>query len=94
VAGADKEDTVDIRVGVPKHDDGRLGAVASGVFCVTKPMLARMLIHYGLENFEAVYEWFGKSGAAKIRVFDGGNGRAEVATPEPSPQGGPHAEKR
>lgn len=66
MAAADREETVELRIRVPIHDAGRLHAVASKMFGVTDPMLARILIHFGLEHFDGL----GAAGKAAIDEYD------------------------
>ena len=66
----EKEETSELTVRVTKRDAARLKLVAERIFGITGSMLARILIHHGLESMEDVFSSLGRSGAQALRQYD------------------------
>ena len=68
---ADKDEgTAELSLRVPIQDVGRLHYVGERVFGISATMLARILVHQGLENFRDVFARLGTAAAEAKERYD------------------------
>ena len=67
---AEKEETAELTVRIPKREAAKLQSVAETVFGITGPMLARILIHQALGNFAETFARLGVQGTEAMRKYD------------------------